>query len=143
MKKVFGQKKSSLNRCVGFLGQLRSHVSGVAEITYLFLHMKLKLIDRQKSYFNVIHVSPYTYKLAVFRDIGMEYKNLIPKHIIIRDNCKRKYRSSLALNLLNLNPPSIFGTLHHYCKDLKLVSQQYRVWSDCRMFTKSIRKLPS
>ena len=46
----------------------------------------------------------------------------------------------LTLNLSNFskwnNPTSIFGTVHFHFKDLKnenlkLVSQQYRAWSDC------------
>ena len=39
------------------------------------------------------------------------------------------------LNLLN-NPPSIFGTVHYHSRGIKmrtwkLVSQQYKAWSDC------------
>ena len=55
------------------------------------------------------------------------------------------YKTHLTLNLLNFtiiyllkwnNQPSIFGTLHYHffgvreLKNLKLVSQQYRAWSD-------------
>ena len=42
----------------------------------------------------------------------------------------------LAEFLRWINPPSVFGTVHYHFKgyqdgNLKLVSQQYRAWSDC------------